>query len=519
MSDVPTAGEIITSDNLKPIMFSASITAYGDSHDWMEAFTLTPSVATHEELTEEEAKQLLQRVFSGVTTEVGVGKVFKSSKPNGELAPAAAGGTGCWAAWVRNPVRITIFNTLSYPETSKVAMVSMAVTTSLIVLSVLAFILETLPMYNNDHDEHTFWIIETITVAGFTMEYCLRLATCENWFRFIIHPFNIIDLVAILPYYVELIVGGSGASKTRILRILRLFRILRLLRIASKTQRLQVVGASLVASADLLLILLVLLVIIIVICSSLMYFAEHNRAGSLYSSIPATMWWAQVTLTTTGYGEMVPLSPLGKFLAGCSMLVAVAILALPISVLGANFTNLWTQFKQVQRLKDNMHKVLPDFKHLQNLLSQHKEAMADVMGFTKDGQSHIDDDIVYIKEECVSGRLLARANQASVHEEELQELKDLCLRSRQRLFAARRRYHVLSKVLDAGGTVEAEELVARLDKLYLAYKHLSKWFDEGLTKRGEVQRVISDMGQLKTMVESIKDLANTDPSAARHSTE
>ena len=213
---------------------------------------------------------------------------------------------------------------------------------ALIVLNVVAVILETVRSVRARYDV-LFDVIEAFSIGVFTLEYLLRLWSCtvnpefrkpvSGRIRFMLSPLALIDLAAIIPAYLP----GDVFLDLRYARVVRLIRMLRLLKISrySKTVRLfgNVVRAK---KADLGLITLLLL-LILVIASSSMYFIEHPMQPESFSSIPASMWWAIETLTTVGYGDMVPKTPPGKFLGSLIALIGIGFFALPAGVLSAAF--------------------------------------------------------------------------------------------------------------------------------------------------------------------------------------
>ena len=216
---------------------------------------------------------------------------------------------------------------------------------TLIVLNVIAVMMETVhPLY----EEHRklFDAFDLISVIIFTIEYVLRVWSCTHDPRYkgsikgrlkYIFTFGaIIDLVAFLPYYLQAIIGFD----LRILRLLRLLRFFRLFRLTAYTRSAKLIYNVFRTRINDLLLSLILIIFLIIIASSALYFAEHlypSESESKFSSIPATLWWAVVTLTTTGYGDMYPLTTWGKIIAGIIMLSGVAFFALPAGIIVAGF--------------------------------------------------------------------------------------------------------------------------------------------------------------------------------------
>ena len=213
---------------------------------------------------------------------------------------------------------------------------------SLIVLNVVAVILES-NQYLYDSYAAQFAAFEVFSVAVFTLEYlariwvapeCPTLRALPSWqarLRYISKPMALIDLLAIAPFYLALIVPID-------LRYLRLFRLLRLLKLSHYFDGLHmflnVLGRELGAIAGALMTLLVL----IVISACLMFSIENSAQPGQFNSIAQAIWWSVVTLTTVGYGDITPVTFLGKLVAMIIMLLGICTMALPAGILAAKFT-------------------------------------------------------------------------------------------------------------------------------------------------------------------------------------
>jgi voltage-gated potassium channel len=216
----------------------------------------------------------------------------------------------------------------------------------LIVLNVIAVILETVPsMHDEEHEQRFFHYFDLVSVIIFTIEYLLRVWSSNHeekykhsfWGRlkYMVSPAALIDLLAILPFYLHTIIGFD----LRVLRMLRLLRFFRLFRLTAYMKSAQIITNIFKKRINELMLSLVLVVFLIIFASCIMYFAESRNAENAvkFSSIPATIWWAVVTLTTTGYGDMYPVTTLGKTMAGIIMLTGVAFFALPAGIITAGF--------------------------------------------------------------------------------------------------------------------------------------------------------------------------------------
>jgi voltage-gated potassium channel len=213
---------------------------------------------------------------------------------------------------------------------------------TLIILNVIAVILETVQSIREAYLEF-FNIFDFVSVMIFSVEYVLRVWSCTHDPKYK-HPYfgrlkyifsleGLIDLLAILPYYVHVVVGLD----LRILRLLRLFRFLRLFRLTAYMKSAQIIRNIFVKRASELRLSLLLILFLIIIASCMLYFAEHEAQPKVFSSVPASLWWAVVTVTSIGYGDMVPVTVAGKIITGVVTLVGLALLALPAGIITSGF--------------------------------------------------------------------------------------------------------------------------------------------------------------------------------------
>jgi voltage-gated potassium channel len=213
---------------------------------------------------------------------------------------------------------------------------------TLIILNVTAVMLETVPSIHEPHAEF-FRTFDLVSVVIFTIEYVLRVWSSNHDPRYS-HSFHgrlrymfsldaLIDLLAILPFYVHVFVGFD----LRVLRIFRLLRFLRLFRLTAYMRSARMVRNVFRTRANELKLSLVLILLFIIMASCLLYFAEHKAQPTVFSSIPATVWWAVVTATSVGYGDMVPVTVLGKTLSSILSLSGLAVFALPAGIITAGF--------------------------------------------------------------------------------------------------------------------------------------------------------------------------------------
>ena len=199
----------------------------------------------------------------------------------------------------------------------------------LILLSVGLVMLESIPAINARH--HTVLVsLEWILTFLFTIEYLLRIYCVKNRWRYIFSFYGIIDLLSILPFYLGLFFPTSKyLSSIRILRLLRIFRIFNLTRF---TRGKNVLVLGLKESKDKIIVFLSFVVLIVVVIGSIMYMVEHDHPESGFTSIPISIYWAIVTLTTVGYGDISPVTGLGQFLASVVMIIGYGVIAVPTSI-------------------------------------------------------------------------------------------------------------------------------------------------------------------------------------------
>jgi voltage-gated potassium channel len=221
----------------------------------------------------------------------------------------------------------------------------------LIILNVLAIILESVPSLQKVHAQN-FHAFEIFSVVIFTLEYVLRLwsvplteknpnnEASSRW-RYFLRPMSIIDLLAILPFYLSLFVVID-------LRFLRLFRLLRLLKLSRHFQSMGLLMQVIYQERQPLMSSIIIMLATLLLASSLIYLAEHHVQPELFSSIPAAMWWGIATLTTVGYGDITPITPLGRFLGSIIAVLGVGTFALPTGILASAFSE---QLKQHGFLK------------------------------------------------------------------------------------------------------------------------------------------------------------------------
>ncbi len=198
---------------------------------------------------------------------------------------------------------------------------------SLILLSVLAVFLESVRSIRESFGVELYAAEWAFTIL-FTIEYMLRLVSVRRPLRYVFSFYGIVDLLAILPTYLSLLIPGT--QYLLVIRILRLLRIFRVLKLTSYISEGRVISTALRASRQKITVFLVAILTIVTVVGSLMYVVEGEEHG--FVDIPTSIYWAIVTLTTVGYGDLSPKTGLGKLLASVVMIMGYGIIAVPTGI-------------------------------------------------------------------------------------------------------------------------------------------------------------------------------------------
>lgn len=222
----------------------------------------------------------------------------------------------------------------------------------LIILNAMALVLETVSSINVLMGPF-FKSFEVFSVAVFTVEYILRLWTSTHDTRYnsaiigrlkyVVTPMAIIDLIAILPFFLPFLIPID----LRFIRLTRILRMLRLLKLGRYSVTIQKLGRVIAIKKEELIITIGVVFLVLVFASSLMYYCENPAQPKVFSSIPAAMWWGIATLTTVGYGDVYPITPIGKVLGAIIALLGVGMVALPTGIIGSGF------MEEIQKGKQN----------------------------------------------------------------------------------------------------------------------------------------------------------------------
>ncbi|KAM8751129.1 A-type voltage-gated potassium channel KCND2-like isoform 2-T3 [Acanthopagrus schlegelii] len=260
------------------------------------------------------------------------------------------------------PVNLTyrefLWRAFENPHTSTLALVFYYVTGFFIAISVMANVVETVPCGTlpnrskevscGDRYALAFFCLDTACVMIFTFEYLLRLIAAPSRYKFMKSVMSVIDVVAIMPYYIGLVMTDndqvSGAFVT-----LRVFRVFRIFKFSRHSAGLRILGYTLKSCASELGFLLFSLTMAIIIFATVMFYAEKGSTASKFTSIPAAFWYTIVTMTTLGYGDMVPKTIVGKVFGSICSLSGVLVIALPVPVIVSNFSRIYHQSQRAEK--------------------------------------------------------------------------------------------------------------------------------------------------------------------------
>jgi len=208
-----------------------------------------------------------------------------------------------------------------------------------IFLSVIIVLLDSVEFYNNKYGD-IFYIMEWIFTILFTLEYFLRIYCIKKPLLYIKSFFGIIDLLSIIPTYISLFLPASRyLSIIRILRVLRIFRILKLILYIGEANLLM---DALVSSRRKITVFLFFILTLVTIIGSIMYLLEGEANG--FTSIPRSIYWAIVTITTVGYGDIAPQTELGRLFASFAMILGYATIAVPTGIISAEYSAMKQKF-------------------------------------------------------------------------------------------------------------------------------------------------------------------------------
>jgi voltage-gated potassium channel len=203
-----------------------------------------------------------------------------------------------------------------------------------ILLSVIAVMLESVEEIDQKYGRF-LQIFEWILTILFTIEYLLRIIVGRKPTKYMLSFFGIVDLLSILPNYISLILpGAQSLLAIRSIRLLRIFRILKLVRFVGEAQ---ILGKALLAARHKITVFMGSVVTLVIILGTFMYLVEGGENG--FTSIPKSIYWAIITLTTVGYGDIVPVTAYGQFIASAIMILGYSIIAIPTGIITAEIVS------------------------------------------------------------------------------------------------------------------------------------------------------------------------------------
>lgn len=270
-----------------------------------------------------------------------------------------------------NDLQRYLWMLFEYPESSSGARIIAIISVMVIVISILIFCLETLPEFRLEKEmreqsttiphptianesilippgfttfQDPFFIVETVCIIWFSFELIVRFTCAPSKVHFFKDVMNTIDFFAIIPYFVTL---GTELTKDKdaqpsvslaLIRVIRLVRVFRIFKLSRHSKGLQILGQTLKASLRELALLIFFLFIGVILFSSAVYFAEVDSPDTSFTSIPEAFWWAVVSMTTVGYGDMYPETVGGKLVGSMCAIAGVLTISLPVPVIVSNFS-------------------------------------------------------------------------------------------------------------------------------------------------------------------------------------
>lgn len=245
------------------------------------------------------------------------------------------------------------------PEGDRLSQLESAFMLTLILLNAFAVVVGTVESVAEAYSQ---WLsaFEVFSIVIFTLEYVGRLWSCvvvEKYaqpvfgrLRFAVSFDALVDFLSILPFYLSFLV-----LDLRILRLLRLFRLFRLLKLTRYASALVLLKDTLHARRAELGVTMLLLLIVLIVAATLMYFAEKNAQPDKFADIPSAMWWAVITLTTIGYGDVFPVTVMGKFIGSFIAILGIGFVALPTGIISVGFVEELRAYRERLKKEKQQH--------------------------------------------------------------------------------------------------------------------------------------------------------------------
>lgn len=265
----------------------------------------------------------------------------------------------------REKMRVYVNKLLEHPWHSNASFAVCAIIIAMIVLSTITCCAETLPAFETEYWQHWFWVADVVFVIFFTIEYGIRMWAHDasgSKKNFATKPLNVIDLVALIPFYIELVVWlfFTSAHSNEFFKNIQFIRVLRFIRVGRFSSNMIFIGEGLARSVHFFVLLAYMLGVGVLVSSAFLYNLEQGqwdakkgcyaRKGEVFfsgcspfESVPISAWWAITTMTTVGYGDAYPLTLGGRIAAGFTMVCGLLTVAIPTTVLGVEFALAYKQ--------------------------------------------------------------------------------------------------------------------------------------------------------------------------------
>lgn len=229
-----------------------------------------------------------------------------------------------------------------------------------ILFSVISVMLETVPNLNAKYGA-LFKGLEWVFTVFFTLEYFTRIYTVHSPKKYMTSFFGIVDLLSILPTYIGLLLYGTHSLM--VIRALRLLRVFRIFKLGGFLFEGQIIIKALKESRNKITVFMFFILIIVSIFGSIMYLIEGTAGNEAFDSIPRSVYWAVVTLTTVGYGDISPISPLGQFIAAIIMILGYSVIAVPTGIVSSEVTRAYRRKKQKEIINTQLCSHCMDDEH------------------------------------------------------------------------------------------------------------------------------------------------------------
>ena len=331
-------GRLHVVDEMCIIAFSDDLQYWGISELWLETCCMNKYMVRKEYVEEEMVKEI-QNLRKESSEFWGEGLCARSQK--------------------------FLWDLFEKPESSLGALVVSYASVLFVVVSTVAMVINTLPSLAGPPDENgnptdnaVLSMLETICITWFTLEYILRFAGAPRKCQFLKDAMNIVDVLAILPFFISLAVLEStpeGEDQEefndirKIVSVFRIMRIMRIFKLARHSTGLQSIAYTLKNSYKELALLVLFMSMGVLVFSSLCFFAEKDEKDTKFVSIPATFWWAVITMTTVGYGDIYPTTGVGKIIGALAAVSGALVMALPIPIVVNNFAAFYMETKKREK--------------------------------------------------------------------------------------------------------------------------------------------------------------------------